>query len=246
MTGVLGVSQVHALVLSDAQNIKDQETHPIIKVMNDFYHLTDVFSQPRIFAMVISPAGRKFHFDSGMLKLESALDAKVFGISEEKRAEILALPDRPSEVIVLYGPPLRTAETRLFKQLRQFDPAETLFRRQFKAARHALAEVGSCASDLIWRRALKDIEANVFPTYEEDEDTHGQPSISPEKARTRVRDTVKNWVFTMPNLDASSRGFNVTPKFAKLVQILKSCKLHGDNFRGIVFGPFYLHHSHIA
>ena len=208
--------------------------------MYDFYSVTDALARPRIFAMVISPAGRKFHFDSGMLKLESALDAKVFGISEEKRAEILALPDRPIETIILYGPPLRTAETRLFKQLHQFDPAEVLFRRQFRAARHALAEVGSCASDLIWRRALKDIEANVSSTYEEDEDAQSQPSISPEKARVRIRDTVKNWVFTMPNLDPTSRGFNVTPKFAKLVQILKSCKLYGDNFRGVVFGLFYI------
>lgn len=246
LTGAVVVSQIHVLVLSDAQNVKDQETHPIIRVMNDFYRITDVLLRPRVFAIVISPAGRKFHFDSGMLKLESALDAKVFGISEEKRAEILALPDRPNEIVVPYGPLLRTAETRLFKQLRQFDPAEALFRRQFMAARHALAEVGSCASDLIWRRALKEIEANVSPSYEEDEDVHSQPNISPDKARARVRDTIKNWVFNMPNLDPSSRGFNVTPKFAKLVQILKSCKLYGDNFRGIVFGLCYRHHSLVA
>jgi endoribonuclease Dicer len=196
--------------------------------------------------MVISPAGRKFHFDSGMLKLESALDAKVFGISESKRAEILALPDRPSEMVILYGPPLRTAETRLFKRLRQFDPAETLYRRQFRAARYALADVGSCASDLIWRRALKDIGSNIIPTYEEDEDAQNQSNMSPEKARTQVRDTIKNWVFTMPNLDPSSRGFNVTPKFAKLVQILKSCKLYGDDFRGIVFGWLCDYHYYVV
>jgi len=246
MTGIVAVSQIHVLVFGDAQNVKDQETHPIIRVMNDFYHLADAVARPKIFAVVISPAGRKFHFDSGMLKFECALDARVFGISESKRAEILALPDRPSEMIALYGPPLRTAETRLFKQLRQFDPAEVLFRRQFRAARHALAEVGSCASDLIWRRALKAIEADVPTTYEEDEDAQGQPYISPEKARARVRDTVKNWVFTMPNLDPSSRGFNVSPKFAKLVQILKSCKLYGDDFRGIVFGLFYIYRYHLA
>jgi endoribonuclease Dicer len=239
LSGAVTMFQFHVLVFSNARNIKDQETHPVIRVMNDFYLLMDTLVRPRIFAIFISIAGRKFHFDSGMLKLESALDAKVFGISEEKRAKILALPDRPSEMVILYGPPLRTAETRLFKQLRQFDPAEVLFRRQFRAARHTLAEVGYCASDLIWRRALKDIEANVSPTYDEDEDAQDQHSISPEKARSRIRDTVKNWVFTMPNLDPSSKGFNVTPKFAKLVQLLKSCKLYGDSFRGILFGPFY-------
>lgn len=42
----------------------------------------------------------------------------------------------------------------------------------------------------------------------------------------------------MPNLDFSSREFNVTPKFAKLVQILKACEPQGDVFRGIIFGAF--------
>ena len=106
--------------------------------------------------------------------------------------------------------------------------------------------MGSCASDLIWRRALKDIEANVPPTYDEDEDAQGQPTISPEKARIGIRDIVKNWVFTMPNLDPTSRGFNVTPKFAKLVQVLKACKVHGDNFRGIIFGLFHTRHLRMS
>lgn len=236
LAGTVHMSQIHSLVFSDVQNVKDQETHPVIKIMNHFYQASDALSRPRIFAMAVSSAGGTFHFDSGMLKLENALDAKVFSISDEKRAEILALPDRPSEVVVLYGPPLRVAETRLFKELLQFDPEESLFRHQFKAARHALVEVGSCASDLVWRRDLKEIEASVSPVYEEDEDAQGQSSTPSDKTRSSIRDTVKNWVFTMPNLDPSSRGFNVTPKFAKLVQVLKSFKVYGDNFRGIIFG----------
>lgn len=238
------MSQVHALVFSDAQNVKDQETHPVIRIMENFYQPMDVPSRPRIFATVVLPAGRKFHFDSGMLKLESVLGAKVFNISDEKRAEILALPDRPSEVVVLYGPPSRIAETRLFKQLLRVDPEESLFRRQFRAARYALAEVGSCASDLIWRRDLQEIEAGVSSTYEEDEDAQSQSSISLERAQGSIRDIVKNWVFNMPNLDPNSRGFNVTPKFAKLVEILKSFRIYGDNFRGIVFGGY--HHDSIC
>lgn len=227
---------IHTLVIGDAQNVKDHETHPVIKIFNDFYRLVDVAHRPKIFATVISPEGRKFHFDSGMLKLESALDAKVFGISEEKRTELLALPDRPTEMIVLYSAALRTSDTRLCKQLHQLDPEEALFRRQFKAARYALAEVGSCASDLVWRNAVKDIEATISPTYEEDEGDKGQSGLSREHARVAVRDAVKNWAFSMPNLDPSSRGYNVTSKFAKLVQVLKSCRSYGETFRGIVFG----------
>lgn len=224
------------MVITGAETVKDQETHPIVRVMNDFYCLSNINSRPRVFATMILPAGHRFHFDSSILKLENAIDAKVWGISEEKRAEILSVPDRPSEIVVLYGRASRASETRLFKQLRQFDPAEVLFRRQFKAARNALAEVGPCASDLIWRRALKDIDANVSPSYEEDEESPAQISSSPQKARVSVRDAVKNWGFTMPNLDPGSQGFNVTPKFAKLVHVLKSFNSYEDNFRGIVFG----------
>jgi endoribonuclease Dicer len=106
LRGTLAITQLHVLMISDAQNIKDQDSHaliPIVKVMNDFYRVTDPLSRPRIFAMAI--ADRGFHFDSGMIKLENTLDAKVFGISAEKRAEILALPDRPNEVVVMYDVP---------------------------------------------------------------------------------------------------------------------------------------------
>ena len=208
--------------------------------MVDFYQVTDVLSRPIIFGLVISPPDRKFHFDSGMLKLEAVLDAKVCGISDDKRAEILALPDRPTEVIVLYDSPVRTVETRLFKELHQWDPDENLFRRHFRAARHVLSEVGSCASDLIWRRALKEIEASVVLTYEEDEDDEEQSGISSDRRRSSIRDIIKNWAFSMPNLHSNSRGFNITPKFLKLVKILKSCEPYDDSFRGVVFGELLL------
>lgn len=200
--------------------------------MNDFYRVTDALSRPRIFSLATPPADRGFHFDSAMLKLETTLHSKVFGVSVEKREEILALPDRPNEVVILYEKPSHAMESNLFKQLQQLDPSHTIFRKHFYASQLALTEIGSCASDLVWRRALKEIEAVVQPSYEEeDEDGHSVPTI-----QRQIRDIVKNWYFMMPNLDTSSRGFNVTPKFLKLVQTLKSCKSYGAGFRGIVFG----------
>lgn len=230
------MSQLHAMVCCDVQNLGSQDSHPLPKIMHDFFYALETSQRPRIFAIHISPHARKFYFDSEILKLENVLGVKVFGISDEKRTEILTRPDRPSEVIALYGPVLKSGESRLFKHLLQLDPTESLFSPHFRAARHAFAQVGSCASDLIWRRALKEIEQTVSPTYEEDEDSHGGSSMSPNRIRSTVRDTVKNWVFSMPNLDPSSRGFNVTPKCAKLVQVLKSCRVYGEEFRGIVFG----------
>jgi endoribonuclease Dicer len=236
LRGMLAISQLHVLVTNDAQLIKDQDSHPMVRVMNEFYRVTDPLSQPKILAMVTPPSDRQFHYDSGMLKLEETLDAKVFGVSGDKRTAILALPDRPSEAVVLYNPPPRIAETRLFKELLKIESAETVFSHYFRASRLVLLEAGSCASDLVWRRAIKEIEASITPVYEEDEDGPDQARILVARTRIRVRDVVTNWAFAMPNLRANSKGFNVTPKFLKLVHILKSCEPYGDGFRGVVFG----------
>ena len=239
MRGDIEITRFHHLIITDAERIEYQDSQFMIsieRVMDDFYHAIEPSFRPRVFALANQPTDCKFHFGSSMLKLEYILDAKVFGVSSEKRSEILALPDRPTEAVVLYDIPPRISDTKLFKQLHQLDPSGALLRCYFKAARYTLTEVGACASDLVWRRALKEIEASMPPSYEEDDDIHGYSEGKVVKARSSIRDVIKNWMFTMPNLDTSSRGFNVTPKFSRLVQILRSCEPYGGAFRGIVFG----------
>ena len=205
--------------------------------MNEFYRITDSLSRPRIFALALSPPDRRSYFDSKMLKLEQTLDARVFGVTAEKRAEILALPDRPNELVVLYDTPQQIPDTRLFKQLHTLDLQETAFRRHFRASRHAHEEVGACASDLVWRRALKDIDSDLSPWDPDlDEDEQGTPSS--DRMKFQMRDIVKNWAFTMPNLDPSSRGFNVSHKFLRLAQVLITFSSYGEGFRGIIFGVY--------
>ena len=137
----------------------------------------------------------------------------------------------PSEIVVLYEPPSKLTFTTLYKQLRGVDQEEQYSRRHFSAALHVLLDMGPCASDLVWRRALCDLEASVSQAYNED-DEHAKEYV----ALFETREIIKNWDYTMPNLDPSSRGLNVTQKFLKLVQILQSCRPHEDSFRGIVFG----------
>jgi endoribonuclease Dicer len=72
--------------------------------------------------------------------------------------------------------------------------------------------------------------------FEEEEDLPTDSAVQMAKARQGVYRTIKNWTFTMPNLDPTSRGFNVSPKIAKLVQILQCFQKEGDSFRGIVLG----------
>lgn len=232
------MKQAHLLVICDAQVIKNQDSHismPIVRIMSDFYRSTTPSLRPRVFALAFLSADRRLHFDSKMLKLEQTLDAKVFGVTDEKRAEILALPDRPDEVVILYDNLQRSTETRLLKQLRMLDPSECLYRRHFIAARLAHDDVGPCASDLVWRHALKKMDSSL-QWYADSDDDDDDDSPSDESIKSKMRNIVRNWPFTMPNLDASSKGFNVSHKFLRLVQVLMTFKSYGDSFRGIIFG----------
>ena len=142
-------------------------------------------------------------------------------------------PLHPSEVVVLYEPISKLTFTPLYKHLREVDKEEKYSRRHFSAALQVLLDMGSCASDLVWRRALSDLDVSVSLAYNEDEE-HAKEYV----ALFETREIIKNWEYTMPNLDPSSRGLNVTPKFLKLVQVLQSCRPHEDSFRGIIFGEY--------
>jgi endoribonuclease Dicer len=71
---------------------------------------------------------------------------------------------------------------------------------------------------------------------DDDDDEPDDPALKAARIQVKVKNVVKNWIFAMPNLDYTSRGYNVTPKLVKLVQILKACEPQGELFRGIVFG----------
>lgn len=99
-----------------------------------------------------------------------------------------------------------------------------------------LQDVGACGSDLAWRKALNDIEAVEVPVNGPETGEKIKTSNDMAKAKANVVSTIKNYIFAMPNIDPSSRGFNVTPKFLKLIQVLKACEPYGESFRGIIFG----------
>ena len=140
--------------------------------------------------------------------------------------------DYPSDTVLVYDPPFPpSADRNLLQELHSLDPLESSFSRIFKASRYILGQLGSCASDLVWRRALGEIEA-AAPSWYEDDDEQTSPAV----IKAKIRDIVRNWIFTMPNLDTGSRGCNVTPKILRLFDILKACQSHGDNFRGVIFG----------
>ena len=184
---------------------------------------------------VLSAAGRKRGLSTQSSASETEVPSKqpkaIHGPVPGQPRASHDRPFRPSEVVVLYEPPSKLTFTTLYKHLRQVDKEEIYSRHHFSAALQVLLDMGSCASDLVWRRALSDLDVSVSVAYNEDEE-HAKEYV----ALFEIREIIKNWEYTMPNLDPSSRGLNVTPKFLKLVQVLQSCSPHEDSFRGIVFG----------
>lgn len=230
------------MLVDNAFSVKDDESHPLRRVMQDFFPITDKLSRPRIFGIIVPPGG-KLSLDISLLKLEHILDARIYGISEPLREDIETLPVKPLELVIFYDPQVKVIDTPLMKQLRTYDPRMSIFRSYFHNAKRALSEVGACACDLVWRRALKEMELEAEidePIFEEEDELRPGSEVAIRMAKKKVKSVLKNWSFTMPNLDPSSRGFNVTPKFAKLVQVLKACESQGESFRGIIFGMYFL------
>lgn len=157
-------------------------------------------------------------------------------VKEDNQIELHAFSDRPTEIIVVYRPSLLSEETRLCKRLHQFDPEEVFFPRHFNSSRLALAEIGSYASDQVWRSALEDIEDTDLPFSIVETSGSSLDNISKQKAKLSICESIKSWPMPVPNFDPSSPEFNVTPKFAKLVQVLKSCRSQDEAFRCIIFG----------
>jgi len=126
-------------VLDDAQNAGDP--NPMARVMVEFYRSALRDERPRIFGMITPEPDTKFIFDVGSLKLEKLLDATIFGVSNERRDQVIALPDRPHEMVIFYDPHLRMGklDTPLLRQLRQIDPSMECFRKEFKDAKHVYA-----------------------------------------------------------------------------------------------------------
>lgn len=234
----LSLSQIHYIVFDDVLTVKDHEAHPIRQIMM-FYHIVDRANRPKVSGFIVPPDNSKLVFDTSLLKLEHVLDSRYYGINDITRESILSLPEKPMELVVYYDPQVQIIETPLLKRLQQLDSHKVAFRSYFRNAKHALVEIGACACDLLWRRALKEMDdesACDAPVYEEEDELPDGSEAAIRKVKSNIRETIRNWSFAMPKLDQSARGFNVTPKFAKLLQILQSCRPQGDTFRGIIFG----------
>ena len=119
--------------------------------------------------------------------------------------------------MVYYDSPKVVQETPLYLELRKMD-SEGHLTRYFKWARNLLSELGPCAADLLWRQAL------LVPLSERD-----------RQNLTKYKRFTENWLFDMPNIDISSPRCNVSHRYTRILDILRSADVD-DDFRGIIYG----------
>lgn len=199
-----------------------QEGQPLADVLGWFCRSPSIFVKPRILAFSSPITGADIETMERLLHAETAY-------STPQRL-------RPLQTVIQYEPTHTKSQSKLTQIIRQLDSSGYACEPLFKDADYALQELGSCASDLVWRRALKEIE---FTSVRDDDDPV-------EKGTSEIQNLIGNWDFSMPNGNPSSRGFNLTPKFSRLIQLLRAYGPYADDFRGIILGGHLFHHTSLA
>ncbi|KAJ8501426.1 hypothetical protein ONZ51_g579 [Trametes cubensis] len=217
MDGNVKLSQAHLIVISDAQRIILMNiSHPILRIMTDFY--ARILDGPRVFATVTSAPERWASLD--LTRLEIAFRAQSFFLATKAANSWYG----PLEVVVEYDKYIpQESDSELNSKVRDVDPGSLLLRtKHFRTARRVLHELGLLAVDLYWRHVLDELCGS---TTAEDVDA--------------VRQKLSQLRGCLPNrtlvASRSSSACNVSPKLARLLEILSAYEEQGPGFRGIVF-----------
>ena len=219
--GIWTVAHFSAFVINDAQIVL-RGGQPLIAVLEWFCRSPSIFTKPRILAFSAPMTGTDTETMERLLLAETAY--------------LVPRRLRPIQVVVKYEPTHTKLQSKLIQNIYQLDPSGSICKPLLTDAHYALEELGCCASDLVWRRAWK--EVGLIPEHDEDDPV--------EKRASEIRNLIDNWDFSMPNTNPSSRGFNLTSKFSQLIRILKAYRPCGDDFRGIILGEPLHHHASFA
>ncbi|KAG6890960.1 hypothetical protein C0995_000917 [Termitomyces sp. Mi166 len=203
--GALAITQLHMLIFANLNELHGQTLASIQMVITNFY-----LSMP-----------------SEISHLGGIMDVKVLYLD--------GYPfNQPSthfsEVVLFYEKAPLAVTSTLVEELQSLHPigsTDGFVQKHFDDSRSVLVEVGTCASDLFWRRALK--ESNALSSCEIRVESERIPIPEP------IQNCIRDWTFTLPNLDTASPKLNVTRKFVMLVNALRSCGPYGEAFRGIIF-----------
>ncbi|KAG6900911.1 hypothetical protein C0993_004348 [Termitomyces sp. T159_Od127] len=220
--GELAMIQLHMLIFADLSELGGHILASIQMVMKNFYMAIDQRSRPRVLGFLPSPPQ---NVPSEISDLEDIMDSKVRHIYNHPLNQPAAYC---SELVLIYERTPLAVTSILLEELRSIDSTDAFVQKYSDDSRSVLDEVGTCASDLFWRRALREFNESSSRETKVESDWLS--------IRKPISDCIRDWTFTLPNLDPASPNFNVTHKFLMLVKALRSCGPYGEVFRGVILG----------
>ncbi|KAI0939123.1 hypothetical protein AcV5_000626 [Taiwanofungus camphoratus] len=209
---LIATNHMSLMVFSDTQRVDWIDLATMCMSSRTSPHFV---STSKFFAVVTGPAN--------LTRLQMVLQAETLYLCESRKPiTIIDGLDYPMELVMLYDR-ADSVTTSLSNQLCQADTAGVIPSRLYKVAHDVFVELGSCGADMFWSHALHDIWKTPL--------TSGDATAN--MAKSAIREVMRSWSFQRPCTDDSSTKHNVSPKFTKLVEVLKTCK-YGEDFRGLV------------
>lgn len=144
--GRIAFSQISLLIIEKPERAL-LSNHPLHLPLSTFTGVPDA-ERPHFFGIIL-PQGGQFHFGMQHIQLEDLVDAELYGIPSQTRAEVAALLEQPKELVVRFNPPAKISDTPLFKHLKSLDKREEVYKREFRRAKMMYVRLASKGYHLI-------------------------------------------------------------------------------------------------
>ncbi|KAL7282086.1 hypothetical protein ACG7TL_003555 [Trametes sanguinea] len=216
--GNIKLSQAHLIVISDAQRVMPMQIpHPVMRIMTDFY--AKILDSPRVLATVTSAPDRWPSLD--LSRLEIAFRARSFFLATKAADSWLG----PLELVLEYDAySLAEKDLTMLVRLKEADTRRVVLQMsQLQRIDRVLRQLGRYAGISCARAALDALVKSSSSSSEE------LSSIC-----RRLVDVQQSLPDEPLNGNLGSPSCNISPKLARLREILSAFDSHNSDFRAIV------------
>lgn len=220
--GNVKIPQAHMIVVSDAQRLMPlQIPHPVMRIMTDYY--AKIMDAPRVLATLTSAPDRWASLD--LVRLEISFNASSYFLA----SRTVDAWSGPLELVLEYDAYRPAVPDSVAVSMQEADPDGLLLRPSvFRRARRILQQLGPYACNMFWRHTVDELEIST-----------GRGGIgfdSNDSIRQKLAELRKHWPDGTLVASMSSPACNITPKLAKLIEVLSSYDGSGSGFRSVVLG----------
>lgn len=232
------MNDINILIFDEAHHAK--KDHAYARIMQDFYFSKDDGSTlPKIFGMTASPVDAKVSVKRGAAELEAMLHSEIATAKDGTVAAYTVAPNQ--EQLAKYAPLGPKFETPLYKLMYDTFKTNPVFKRPLIFSHQASRELGSWASDQMWKFCLTEEEVKKLLANTESQHyacNRAEPMEVLEKRKIHIqeaREAMKSWNFQQPHLDASGFSENLSSKVVLLVQYLRERFERPTDDKAIIF-----------